>query len=148
MSGSRLAMGVGWVFLILVVTVVVMFLPFDDMPSVVRRAYFSEKAHVGAHLALFAVLAVLAAGALWRRDRSRGVAALLNWRTVALFALVMAVATAQEAVQLWARGLPAFRVYEYFDLAVDLTGALIGLLAFHTLRAWRFARCASRQSPP
>jgi VanZ family protein len=103
--------------------------PVPRMPWIVQRVYWSEKAHVIAHLILFSVLAVLIAGRLWRRPP-----AWFSWRTVAVLALVMVAGIAQEAAQMLARGLRSVRTDEIFDLCVDMSGALLGLTVYYFWR--------------
>ncbi len=143
MSRKRLAFT--WALLMLAATLVASRFPIWRMPWIVRRFYFSEKMHIVMHLVLFIVLAILIASALWRRGELRGLSALANWRLLAFLASILLVAVAQEVVQLRARGLAVFRVYEVFDLGVDLAGALGGLVVFHTGRHLRTRALASKR---
>jgi VanZ family protein len=103
--------------------------PVPRMPWIVQRIYWSEKAHVIAHMILFGVLAVLVAGRLWRRPPTW-----FSWRTAAVLALVLAAGMAQEAAQMLVRGLRSVRANEVFDLCVDLSGALLSLAVYYLWR--------------
>jgi hypothetical protein len=53
---------------------------------------------------------------------------------VAVLALVLAVGMMQEGAQMLARGLRSVRVNEVFDLGVDMTGAVLGLVVYYLWR--------------
>ncbi|MBI3158727.1 MAG: VanZ family protein [Chloroflexi bacterium] len=82
--------------------------------------FAAEWTHVVGHLALYATLAFLLWWALRRAPGLPGAAATL--------ALALPVGLAQETLQTLFRHR-AFGAPEVFDLFVDLTGVVIGLLA-------------------
>ena len=84
--------------------------------------------HWVSHALLFAVLCFLLLTLLAPEGRVR-------WSRVALaFAVVLLAAFAQERIQLWYKAR-AWGGDEWFDLGVDVTGALIGLMAWAWVRA-------------
>ncbi len=84
--------------------------------------------HWVSHALLFAVLCFLLLSLLAPGERVR-------WSRVALvFALVLLIAWSQERIQLWYKAR-AWGGDEWFDLGVDVTGALLGLMAWAWVRA-------------
>ncbi|MBN1284552.1 MAG: hypothetical protein JXB47_04065 [Anaerolineae bacterium] len=133
MSKTRIA--VAWAAAMIFAAGIMTYFPIMAVPRTVRRFLNSEPVHIVAHLFLFAVLAALIAGRLWRGPTARRLRGLLNWRTLLVLLLIFGVGVLQETAQLIGRHLPAFRAEEVFDLGVDLVGACIGLVIFHRRRA-------------
>jgi len=93
--------------------------------------------HWVSHALLFAVLSFLLLALLVSQGQAR-------WTRVAtVFALVLLIAWSQERIQLWYKAR-AWGGDEWFDLAVDMTGALLGALAWWGLRRRRLNRRQSR----
>ena len=121
--------------LILIAWMIGILFPFGWLTrysDVYRRAFDAlfgpPWVHVLVHVAIYAVLAYLLAGlVLMRRPlgiRPRYLGLLL--------AVILAVAVGQEGFQLWFKGR-LLGASEWFDVAVDLAGALLGLAVFALL---------------
>jgi VanZ family protein len=93
--------------------------------------------HWVSHALLFAVLSFLLLTLLVPKGGGR-------WSRVALaLILVMMVAWAQERIQLWYKAR-AWGGDEWFDLAVDFSGAAVGALAFWWARTRSKLRTGGR----
>jgi len=94
--------------------------------------------HWISHALLFAVLSFLLLSILTGNGE-------MQWPRVALVAgIVLAAAILQEGFQLWYKQR-TWGADEWFDLTVDMTGALLGALVWWGLRQRRLSRRQSRR---
>lgn len=86
-----------------------------------NQVFKYEWAHIAGHLVIFAVLAIFLSRLLYERYPERSFLYRFAW----IAGVVFVVATAQEAFQIISMGRTIGRA-EFFDLATDLVGALLG----------------------
>lgn len=97
--------------------------------SPVGRFLAAEPVHIVAHTLLYGSLSALLAWRWFPTDALDAPRAALRSRVLAAGASFLAVAGAQELVQVLSRQrMP--NAEEYFDLAVDVSGASLGLIAW------------------
>ena len=104
--------------------------------GLVERCLQAEPVHLVAHALLYGTLAALLAGRWFAPDALASPAARLRRRALAAGATFLLAAGAQELAQALARGR-APSMEEYFDLAVDVAGAALGLIAWAAADARR-----------
>ncbi len=128
---SKTKIIVAWIAAMIAGAILSVRLPIMRMSGAVQHIYFSEFLHISAHMFLFGVLVFWVTGLFWQRPAANLRAGLLNWRSMVILLFILCVGVLQEGAQLLARGLPSFRINEFFDLGVDFVGAWLGMLVFH-----------------
>ena len=128
--------------LILIAWIVGILFPFgwlarfsDSYRRVFDAVFGPPWMHVLMHAAIYAVLAYLLAGLV----AARCLASIRVRCLGLLFAVILGVAIGQEGFQLWFKGR-LLGASEWFDVAVDVAGALLGVAVFAFSRGgirWR-----------